>query len=123
MSSIQSNDNMNPNYREITERFWVLRLIREVQPDGMHIRLAPIHRTFRHIPADEIDDVTVATYSPATYGGWHWGARRTLGRNTAYRLRGDQGVEIGLDDGTKIFIGSQSPSELATAIQQTMETV
>lgn len=123
MSRIQSNDNMNPNYRETTERFWVLRLIREVQPDGVHIRLTPIHRTFRHIPAGEIDDVTVTTYSPVTYGGWHWGARRTLSGNTAYRLRGDQGVEIVLDGGTKIFIGSQSPSEFATAIQQAAETV
>lgn len=119
---MRSTDETGPNYRETIDRFWLLRLITEVRPDGLYVRLAPFHRSFRRVPASQIDDVTVTTYSPATYGGWHWGVRRSLGGNTAYRLRGDRGVELVLEGGRKIFIGSQSPSELETAVRRTMET-
>jgi len=88
----------------------------------VYVRLAPIHRSLRHIPATAIEDVTVTTYPPATYDGWHWGARRSLGGNTAYRLRGTHGVEVTLDDGRKIFLGSQSPADLARAIRQAIAT-
>lgn len=118
---MQSTDQTGPHFRETTKRFWVLRLITEVRSDGVSIRLTPIHRSFRHIPTSQIDTVTVTTYSPTTYGGWHWGVRQSLGGNTAYRLRGDQGVEITVDEERKIFIGSQSARELETAIRQAME--
>lgn len=65
-----STDTSAPNYRETTKRFWILRLITEVHPDGVYVRLAPMHRSFRHIPTSGIETVTVTTYSPATYGGW-----------------------------------------------------
>lgn len=108
----------DPVYRETTARFWILRLITEVRDDGLYVRLGPVQRTPRHVPATEIADVAVTTYSPASYGGWHWGVRRSLGGNTVYRLRGDRGVEVVLGGGERIFVGSRSPSELETALRR-----
>lgn len=105
-------------YRETTKRFWVLRLLIEVRNDGLYVKLIPFHRRFRHIAATDIADVTVTTYSPATYGGWHWGAQRSPQGDTVYRLRGKTGVEFVLAEGMKIFVGSQSPTQLAAAAER-----
>lgn len=109
-------------YRETTERFWVFRLVTEVRDDGVYVRFAPIHRSFRCIPAPKIETANATTYSAGTYGGWHWGLRRSLGGNTVYRLRGDRGVELRLTDDTRIFIGSQAPTELEAAVHRTIDT-
>lgn len=115
-------DEDEPLYRETTARFRVLELVTEVRDDGLYVRLAPLQRSFRHVPATEIASVDVTTYSASAYGGWHWGYRRSLGGNTVYRLRGDRGVELTLEDGETLFVGSQSPAELEAAIQQVTES-
>lgn len=105
-----------------TERFWVFRLVTEVRDDEVYVRFAPIHRSFRCIPAPEIKAANATTYSAGTYGGWHWGLRRSLGGNTVYRLRGNRGVEFRLTNDTRIFIGSQTPTELEAAVQRIVDT-
>ena len=108
-----------PVYRETTERFWVLRLTTEVRHNGIYIQFEPIHRSFRHTSFQEIDEAHTTTYSASTYGGWHWGIRWSFSGNTVYRLRGNRGVELVLTDGSRVFIGSQQPTELETAITRT----
>lgn len=106
-------------FRETTTRFWVLQLVTEVQDDGLHIRLGPIQRSFRHIPVEQIQTVQVTSYTATDYAGWHWGVHQTLGGNTVYRLYGGQGVEVVLADGTQWFIGSRR----ADALQSTLEQI
>lgn len=122
MARKRPENDRTPVYQETIKRFWVLRLGIEVRQDGVYVRLRPIQRSFRHIPFNDINDVRVATYSSAAYGGWHWGVRRTLDGNTVYRLRGDRGVELVLTDGTRIFLGTERPTALKTAIMQTRES-
>lgn len=105
-------------FRETTDRFWILRLITEVREDGVYVRLGPLQRSFRRIPPDQIRDVSATSYAATTYGGWHWGMRRTLSGNTVYRLRGDGGVEVVRTNGERWFIGSQRPAELKSAIER-----
>jgi hypothetical protein len=112
------DEEMDPIYRETTERFWFLRLVTEVREDGLYVRFDPIHRSFRHVSSPEIDEVRATTYSQASYGGWHWGIRWSPGGNTVYRLRGNRGVELVLNGNGQVFVGSQSPSELGTALQR-----
>jgi hypothetical protein len=47
------------------------------------------------------------------YGGW---GVRGFGSNRAYNMRGDQGVQLDLVDGSRVLIGTQRPGELETAI-------
>lgn len=114
-SSARARD---PPYRETQERFWKLRIVTEVRSDGVYVRFDPVQRSFRRIPFDEIDEVAAATYSAAEYGGWHWGVRWSLtGDSAVYRLRGDDGVELLLESGERIFVGSRRPAELEAAIR------
>ena len=107
-------------FREVTERFGLLRLVTEVDATGVGVRLAPIQRSPRRIPADEIRDVRATTYDAATYAGWHWGVRRTPGA-VVYRLCGDRGIEV-VTDGRRWFVGSQRPAELASAVERVAST-
>lgn len=118
MAGTDIAEDSKPVYRETDKRFWILRLIIEVRRDGVYLQLGPIQRSFRHIPFNDIDEARVTTYSSSTYGGWHWGLRRAPSGNTVYRLRGNRGVELVLTDGKRIFIGSEQPAELETAITQ-----
>ena len=105
-------------FREVTERFWMLRLVTEVRADGLYVRLDPFQRTFRHLPSERIREVRATSYSATDFGGWHWGLRYTPGGNTVYRLRGSQGVAVTHPDGTTWFVGSQRPTELEAALAE-----
>lgn len=122
IQKMKSHEDSNVLYRERTTRFLILRLHTLVRSDGLYVKLTPFHRSFRHIHKSEITDCSEATYSPSPYGGWHWGVNRTLQGNTVYRVRGKRGVEFELRDGTKTFVGSQSPAELQSAVAQAIET-
>lgn len=104
-------------YSETTERFWFLRLVTRVREDGIYVRLEPLQRAYRRIQPDTIRKVGVTSYSATTYAGWHWGMRRTPSGNTVYRLRGNRGVEIQLENGERCFIGSQRPEAFESAIE------
>ena len=92
--------------------FYNMTLIVEVCNDHLLIRYVPFVN--RQIPFTEIRGLEARTYQPIKdYGGWGirgWGNRR------AYNVRGNQGVELELENGQMIMIGSQKPQELALAI-------
>lgn len=105
-------------YKEEQTRFRILTLDTEVRDDGLYVQLRPVHGSPRRIPFEEIEDVSVTTYSATEFGGWAWGIRigPSLG-SLAYRVRGDDGVRIERRDDADLFVGSQSPAELAEAIR------
>lgn len=105
-------------FREVTERFWMLRLVTEVRMDGLYVRLDPFQRTFRHLPPERIREARATSYSATEFGGWHWGLRHTPGGNTVYRLRGSRGVAVVQPDGTTWFVGSQRPAEFEAALAE-----
>ena len=105
-------------FREVTNRFWILQLITEIRRDGIYVRFEPLQRSFRRISVEQIQDISVTSYSATSYAGWHWGVRRTPGGNTVYRLQGGRGVEVALSGGEQWFIGSQRPKDLKEAIDQ-----
>lgn len=104
-------------FREITRRFLFLTLVTEVRSDGVYVRLGPVERSFRTLSPAEIRSVEVASYAATDYGGWHWGRRRTADGDVVYRLRGGRGVELGLEDGSRWFVGSQREAQLKAAVE------
>ncbi|WP_089828128.1 hypothetical protein [Halogranum amylolyticum] len=97
---------------------WSLRLVIEVRDDGLYIRFAPLHRSFRRVPWPAIESVEATTYRPLReYGGW--GIRWRLGA-IAYNVRGSRGVFLTRPDDRDLLVGSQRSDELATAIRETM---
>jgi hypothetical protein len=93
--------------------FEAMRLRTEVRRDGLEIRFAPLLR--RHIPLEDIAEAYARTYRPVReYGGWgiRWGPG---GR--AYNVKGNEGVQLVLTNGSRLLIGSQNAGELAEAIR------
>ncbi|XGI84374.1 DUF6141 family protein [Halorutilales archaeon Cl-col2-1] len=93
-----------------------IRLTTEVRDDGVYVRLFPLHRSFRRFGFDETDGFDSDEYSLLEYGGW--GLRWSVfGRGKAYTTKGRQGVRIDLKDRGGVFIGSQSPDDLVSAVE------
>ena len=72
----------------------------------------------RRIPLERIRCATAVTYSPLwDYGGWGIRCGR---KGIAYNVSGDRGVQLELERGRPILIGSQRAEELARAIEERM---
>jgi hypothetical protein len=90
-----------------------IQLITEVRTDGIYIRFAPIHRSFRRFPFDQIAKVESTEFGLLTYGGI--GIRWTA-NTVAYMTTRGSGLKIDRKNGTSVVIGSQRPSELLKTI-------
>ena len=89
------------------------RLITEVRSDGLHIRFFPMR--WKAIPYESIASYQARTYHPIRdYGGWgiRWGRE-----GKAYIVSGNQGLQLSLNDGRKVLIGSQRCQEFEAAVR------
>ena len=89
------------------------RLITEVRSDGLHIRFFPMR--WKAIPYESMASYQARTYHPIRdYGGWgiRWGRE-----GKAYIVSGNQGLQLLLNDGRKVLIGSQRSQELEAAVR------
>ncbi|WP_049947417.1 hypothetical protein [Candidatus Halobonum tyrrellensis] len=95
---------------------WSLRLVTEVRDDGLYVRFAPFHRSFRRVPWSAVESVESTRYRPLReYGGW---GIRWRPRAVAFNVSGSRGVFVERPDDRDLLIGSQRPDELATAIRK-----
>ena len=92
--------------------FYKLKLITEVDDDGVHIRFYPLGR--KHVRFENILSCTSRTYSPIReYGGW---GIRFSRKGMAYNVSGNLGVQLQLLHARPLLIGSQQADELARII-------
>jgi hypothetical protein len=93
---------------------YLVRLITEVRPGELVVRLYPFRRVT--IPTDAIGKAKVREYSPIReYGGF--GVRVSRANGRAYNAYGSMGVQLELKNGALVLVGSQRPQELISAIQ------
>jgi hypothetical protein len=93
--------------------FYLVRLTTEIREDGVYVRFAPLHRSFREISFDEIERCEVTNFGLLTYGGI--GIRWTPS-TIAYMTTRGKGVKLDRDGEKSVVIGSQRADELAAAI-------
>jgi hypothetical protein len=97
---------------------WHVRLSVEVSPEAVRIHYLPMLK--RHIPLSQIKAVQARRYRPMLeYGGW--GIRGWWRGRVIYSVSGDQCVELELEDGRIVAVGSQHADELAAAIARHLE--
>lgn len=98
--------------------FLVIRLETKIDAQGISVRFFPFQITFRYYPWRKIKKAYVRKYSPLTeYGGW--GMRQGLfGKGKAYNVKGNQGLQIILNDEKKILIGTQKFEEMGKFLMQ-----
>ncbi|MFC7059668.1 DUF6141 family protein [Halovenus salina] len=92
-----------------------IKLITEVRDDGIYVRFAPIHRSFRRLPFDRIERVERADFGLLTYGGI--GIRWTA-NTVAYMTTRGSGIKIDRKNAKSVVIGSQNPSALLETIDE-----
>jgi len=94
--------------------FFVIRLETKINAQGIYVRFFPFQITFRHYPWRNTTKAYVRKYSPlGEYGGW--GIRQGLfGKGKAYNVKGNQGLQIILNDEKKVLIGTQKFEEIGT---------
>jgi hypothetical protein len=95
--------------------FWTMRLVVDVSPQTLRIRYIPLLR--RSVPLSAIRRVEARRYNPILeYGGW--GIRGWRRGRMIYSIGGNQCVELELQDGTFLAVGSRRAEELAAAIER-----
>jgi len=98
--------------------FYTLRLITAAREEGLYIRFYPLWS--KVIPYHTIQSCEVRTYKPLReYGGWGIKYGRS---GWAYNIIGNRGVQLVLDSGKRILIGSQRAGELEQAIKSHCHT-
>jgi hypothetical protein len=91
---------------------FALRMSVMVTHEALYVRYFPFLN--RRIVIGEIERCAPRTYSPiGEYGGW---GIRGFGKNRAYNVSGNRGVQLRLVSGRRLLIGSQRPEELAAAL-------
>lgn len=100
--------------------FLVQKLETEVTSEGLRYRYLPFISKWRVIKPNEIAGYTVGSYTPvSTYGDW--GVRsggKSIGK--AYTISGKTGLQITLNGGSKILIGTQRKDALKYAMEKLM---
>lgn len=96
--------------------FVLLKLETRITADGIYYRLFPFTLRFRRIPFNEIRSYFIRKYNPITeYGGW--GIRFSMKREgIAYTVSGMMGLQIYLNSGKNILIGTRQPDALISVL-------
>ncbi len=93
--------------------FYFLRLTVRVD-DALRIAFRPFLK--RVIPFEEIESAEAVTYRPLReYGGW---GIRCGKKGRAYTVSGKEGVQLTLNGGKGLLLGSRRSEELARALQK-----
>ena len=96
--------------------FYKLKLITNVRQDGIYIKFAPIHFSFKKIQLDNLKRHYVRTYNPIReYGGWGIKYGK-MGK--VYNVSGNRGVQLEFTNRKGLLIGSQKSEQLNSAIEQ-----
>ncbi|MFA9212415.1 MAG: hypothetical protein ACEQSR_01025 [Candidatus Methylacidiphilales bacterium] len=93
-----------------------LRLNTKINKEGIYFQLFPFQLKGTLITWSEIATIEVRKYSPIKeYGGW--GFRYGFKNGKAYNVSGNMGLQMVLQNGDKILIGTQKPEELETYLK------
>lgn len=93
---------------------WKASLTVTYNIEGIRYRFAPFHFSNRTLFWKEVDKIIIRKYSPIKeYGGW---GLRGFGKNRAFNVSGNIGVQVYLKDGHKILFGTQNWQEIAKVL-------
>jgi len=93
---------------------YALNLRTEVRPDGLYLKMFLLHLRYQVIPWQEIERFYPRTYrSIREYGGW---GIRYGPSGKAYNIKGNQGIQLELNGGRRLLVGSGDPESLVGAI-------
>lgn len=95
--------------------FWFARLRTLIDQTGIYVTFNPFLFRNKHWTWGEIKRAYIREYKPLQeYGGW--GLRYTLRNGRAYNIKGKTGLQLELNNGKKILIGTQQKEEMTKVL-------
>jgi hypothetical protein len=103
--------------------FGSFKLTTKVNSKGVFVQFFPIHFKEKAFLWKDIKSTEVKTYAPIIdFGGW--GVRYSItGKGMAYNVSGDKGLQLELNSGKKVLIGTQKPDELSQYINEVKQSI
>ena len=101
--------------------FVKMKLMLEINTDGIRFKFFPFHLKYKDIKKEEIERFEVRTYRPVSeYGGWGIkGGKKSKGM--AYNVRGNIGLQLYLKTGKKILFGTQKKQAIERAMNKLIQ--
>lgn len=94
-----------------------MKLESTIDEVGIHYQFLPFHFSIKTIRWSEIARCYTRKYNPIQeFRGW--GIRGSFGKNKAYNVKGNKGIQIVLKTGTKVLIGTQKNTESQQVIDR-----
>lgn len=102
----------------VTLLFGFAKLETIITREWVCVRFSPFHTNYRKFESQLLTNAYVRQYSPLSeYGGW--GPRLAWnGRDYAYTVSGNQGLQLELENGKKLLVGTQIPHTLVHALKK-----
>lgn len=93
--------------------FLIIRLETFVKEDGIYVRFFPIQFRFRQFCWKDLSQIYVREYTPLReFGGWGIRWKNLSGREKAYNIKGNEGLQLEIKGKKKLLIGTQKSEEL-----------
>ena len=93
----------------ITLLLFLIKLSVIIDRNYLMLRMFPFHWKYKKIKLDEIKNATTKEYNKdRSFHGWGLGISCSK-KYKSYTVKGYKGVEISMQDGQRIFIGTQRP--------------
>jgi hypothetical protein len=95
----------------------ISRLDTTIEKDGIHVQFFPFHFSERHYEWHQLTRCYVRKYSPiGEFGGW--GLRGISKRKRAWNVSGNMGIQLEMQDGAKLLIGTNKPEEAKEVLKR-----
>lgn len=101
----------------VTLLLFLFKLSIKVDKEYLKFKMFPFHWNYQKIKLDEIKNVSAKKYNiDRSFHGWGFGISSNR-KHKSYTVKGYEGIEISLNDGKKIFIGTQQPESLIESLK------
>ena len=96
---------------------FVVHLKTRIDEQGVGYGFYPFRRKLRQTPWSEIQNIQVREYSAISeFGGWGFKISWFGRKGVSYTIRGKHGIQLELNSGKRILIGTQKQSEAEAVI-------
>jgi hypothetical protein len=97
--------------------FVILKLKTRVDENGIHFKFYPFQSSYKIVKWNQISNLYIRNYNAfSEFGGWGYkfNSKNNIGK--AYTAKGSVGLQLVLNDGSKLLIGTQKKEELQRVI-------
>lgn len=96
------------------------RLETQIKDNSVYYKYFPFVWNWKLIYKDRITSFQIRTFRPVIEFGGYGYRKRPFKKMTALIMSGNNGLQLDLNDGRKLVIGTQKPNELGEAMQKLM---